>query len=55
MSPVSGEHNLSPATESLSPVSKGLSPSGTEDLSTKSAGTGDSGDNGDKSSVYMDK
>jgi hypothetical protein len=58
ISGISGEHNLSPVNESLSPyldklspVSKGLSPEETEDLSTRSNETGDSGDTGDKSSI----
>ena len=41
---VSGEHNLSPATEILSPDLDGLSPEGLKDMSTKSVETGHTGD-----------
>ena len=53
---------MTPATESLSlyldglsPALQELSPAETEDLSTDSAETGDSGHTGDKSSIPMDK
>ena len=59
---ISGEHNLSPENESLSPYlenlspdSQGLSPTKTEDLSTESTGTGDSGLTGEKYDIFPDK
>ncbi len=56
---ISGEHNLSPANESLSPYLYGLSPAydmpSSEDNPVSITKSGENGDNGDKSGIVAEE